>query len=57
LQFRSERRNAFYRTGLVVTTAQWRRHIRLGSANLARPVSAMVALRRRRRLAAAGSGA
>jgi hypothetical protein len=54
LQLRSERRNAFYRTGLAVTTGQWRRHIRLGSANLARLVTATVALRRQRRLAAAG---
>jgi hypothetical protein len=57
LQFRSERRNAFYRTGLAVTAAQWRRHIRLGSSNLARLVTVTVALRRRRRLAMAGSGA
>jgi hypothetical protein len=57
LQFRSERRNAFYRTGLAITTRQWRRHIRLGSANLAKLVTALVALRRQRRLAAVGSGA
>lgn len=57
LQFRSERRNAFYRTGLAVTTAQWRRHIRLGSSNLARLVTVTVALRRQRRLATAGRGA
>jgi hypothetical protein len=55
LQFRSERRNAFCRTGLAVTTTQWRRHIRLRNANLARLVTATVALRRQRRLAAAGS--
>jgi hypothetical protein len=56
LQFRSERRNAFNRTGLAVTTAQWRRHIRLGSSNLARLVTVTVALRRQRRLATARSG-
>jgi hypothetical protein len=54
LQFRSERYNAFCRTGIAATARQWRRHIRLGSKRLAGPVTGLVALRRQRRLAAAG---
>jgi hypothetical protein len=53
---RSERRNALNRTGLQVTTMQWRRHVRLRSARQARPVTAMVAWRRRRRIALADGG-
>jgi hypothetical protein len=48
----SERHNALDRTGMALTWAQWRRHIRLGSATQARPVTGIIKARRLRRAGA-----
>ena len=50
---RSERRNAFNRTGLRLSSAEWRRHVRLRSTHQARPVTVAIAWRRQSRLASA----
>jgi hypothetical protein len=57
VEVRFERNQLLYRTGVRLTEAQHRRHIRLGSRRAAAVVTRQVSFRRRRRLALEGAGA
>jgi len=50
---RSELQNALYRTGIALTTTQWRRHVRLRRRSQAWIVTATILWRRQRRQAVA----